>query len=171
MKSSITVLLSIGQQNDHFQEITYIRFQRSCTVQYHYMKNCGFSLKSIILLHQLFSVTWYHVDWWVWSNKEAVLCADEWKWTDFQGISCLISKEILLMENNNFSYQMLYRSVHLSEKWTKWTYFNEIKEIKELLHFSQFSKESLLPFVVLVWNITKMTEMNRFQWNYRNQGN
>ena len=36
MKSSITVLLSIGQQNDHFQEITSIRFQRSFTVQCDY---------------------------------------------------------------------------------------------------------------------------------------
>ena len=33
------------------------------------------------------------------------------KMNRFQGISCLISKELLLMENNNFSSQMLYRSV------------------------------------------------------------
>ena len=38
MKSSITVLLSIGQQNDHFQEITCIRFQRSSTIQYDCIK-------------------------------------------------------------------------------------------------------------------------------------
>ena len=43
MKSSIGVeLLSIGQQNDHFQEITCIRFQRSSTVQYDCIKYYGF---------------------------------------------------------------------------------------------------------------------------------
>ena len=39
MKSSITVLLSIGQQNDHFQGISYIRFQRSYTVQCIFIKD------------------------------------------------------------------------------------------------------------------------------------
>ena len=39
MKSSITVLLSIGQQNDHFQGISCIRFQRRYTVQYIFIKN------------------------------------------------------------------------------------------------------------------------------------
>ena len=35
--------------------------------------------------------------------------------TDFQGISCLISKELLLVKNTNFSNQRPYRSVHLYE--------------------------------------------------------
>ena len=48
-----SVVLSIGQQNDHFQEITCIRCQRSYTVQCLSLKNCGFSLKSIILVYQL----------------------------------------------------------------------------------------------------------------------
>ena len=39
MKSSITVLLLIGQQNDHFQGISCIRFQRSYTVQCIFIKN------------------------------------------------------------------------------------------------------------------------------------
>ena len=33
----------------------------------------------------------------------------------FQGISCLISKELFLVGNTNFSNQMLYRSVSLHE--------------------------------------------------------
>ena len=39
MKSSITVLLSIGQQNDHFQGISCIRFQRRYIVQCIFIKN------------------------------------------------------------------------------------------------------------------------------------
>ena len=72
----------------------------------------------------------------------------------FQGISCLISKEILLVKNTNFSNQRLYRSVHLCGKlhiFIKLSDFNEItdfKEITEITDFKQFSKESLLPFGV-----------------------
>ena len=54
----------------------------------------------------------------------------------FQGISCLISKEILLVKNTNFSNQRPYRSVS-----------NE-QISRDFLQ--QISKESLIPFGVLV---------------------
>ena len=77
-----------------------------------------------------------------------------WYQSDFKGaipFSASLSKIMDFKENDLF--QENEQNEHISVKWTD---------------FKGFSKESLLPFVVLVWNITKMTEMNRFQWNQRN---
>ena len=96
----------------------------------------------------------------------------------FGVITWNIVKLLILLENINFSSQMLYRSmsneqisrdflldtnqiskelyrsVHLYEILPKWTDFSEItdsKEIKEITDFKQFSKDSLLPFSASLW--------------------
>ena len=64
MKSSITVLLSIGQQNDHFQEIACIRFQRSYTVQCHEILWILGKLTIFSDLHEIFhEITDFSADW------------------------------------------------------------------------------------------------------------
>ena len=74
----------------------------------------------------------------------------------FQGISCLISKEILLVKNNNFSNQRPYRSVHLCGKLHGFSSNDQIlrkmnifHEIKEITDFNQFSKRAFYRSVLL----------------------
>ena len=111
-----SVVLSIGQQNDHFQGITCSRlvyFNENFYIFIKWTDFNQFSRESLIP----FSV----------------------KWPDFQGISCLISKDIPLVKNTNFSSQMLYRSMYLYGKWTKWTDFSEISWSQEITKMNRFS--------------------------------
>ena len=77
----------------------------------------------------------------------------------FQGISCFISKELLLMENTNFSNQRSYRSVHLYEKKNEQNEHISVKlqiprKLKKYQILGNFQKRA---FYCLVY------VMNRFQ--------
>ena len=68
----------------------------------------------------------------------------------------------------DFPKRAFYHLVYLYEKLSIFIKSPDFSVITDFSDSKGFSKESLPPVVVFVWNITKMTEMNRFQWNQRN---
>ena len=98
----------------------------------------------------------------------------------FQGISCLISKDILLVKNTNFSSQMLYRSV--SNEQISRDFLPDFKRepstvwstcIKNYI-YSQNEQISVhlcgkLHIFIKLPDFNEIKEMNRFQSNYRFQ--
>ena len=102
------------------------------------------------------------------------------KMNRFQGISCLISKDILLVKNTNFSSQMLYRSV--SNEQISRDFLPDFKRepstvwstcIKNYI-YSQNEQISVhlcgkLHIFIKLPDFNEIKEMNRFQSNYRFQ--
>ena len=141
-KLSIFIKWTDFHENQHFQEIIcliLIRFQRSYTVQCHYMKNCLFlsnhqisvklqisrKLKIYQILANFPKRAFYHVLY-----LSEIL--PQWlKWTDFKGF--------LATNFKRESHTVCCTSIIKSP---------DFKEIKEITDFNQFSRESLIPFSV-----------------------
>ena len=75
----------------------------------------------------------------------------------FQGISCLISKELLLVENINFSSQMLYRSVS-NEQISR----DFLQQISKESFYRLVYLHEILSIFIKSQDFNEIKEMNRF---------